>query len=63
MFTSRDPFGEALAALPGFINEMEPDFMGCVDWVLDQCGWCYISNAEWNILEERYDYYTKRVTV
>jgi hypothetical protein len=52
-----DPFGSCLESLGCFINEMQPSFIETVDWVLDQCGWCYLSNAEWCILEQHYDYH------
>jgi len=35
----------------------DPTFMESVEWVLRQCGWCYISNTEWKILEAHYEHH------
>ncbi len=59
MKTSSDPFGACLVALPTFIKHHNPTFMESVDWVLRQCGWCYVTNTEWKILESHYNYYVK----
>ena len=50
--TNRDPFFSALQSLPQFVLETDADFNQTLDWVLDQCEWCSLSNAEFRMVEE-----------
>jgi len=52
-----DCFATALQSLPSYLQEMQPSLIDAVDWVLDQCGWCYCSNAEWKIIEQYWEQY------
>jgi hypothetical protein len=53
--TKRDTFFSALQSLQQFVLETDADFMTALDWVLDQCDWCYLTSAEWAIFEEHFD--------
>ena len=57
MQTLHDNFRACLVALPTFMKHHDPTFMESVEWVLRQCGWCYISNTEWKILEAHYEHH------
>ena len=50
--TNRDKFFEAMQGLPGFILDTECDLSSAVDWITDQCGWCYLTNAEFELVSE-----------
>jgi hypothetical protein len=53
--TNRDSFFSALQSLQQFVLETDADFMTALDWVLDQCDWCYLTSAEWKMFEEQFN--------
>ncbi len=53
--TIRDKFFQAMQGLPGFILDTECDLSSAIDWITDQCGWCYLTNAEFNLVSEVFD--------
>jgi hypothetical protein len=50
--TNRDKFFEAMQGLPGFILDTECDLSSAIDWITDQCNWCYLTNAEFELVSE-----------
>lgn len=59
--TKRDCFFSALQSLQQFVLETDADFNQALDWVLDQCGWCYVTSAEWKMFEEHYNDILKEI--
>lgn len=54
--TKRDCFYSALQSLQQFVSETDADFITALDWILDQCDWCYLTSAEWSIFEQEYNF-------
>ena len=59
--TNRDSFFSALQSLHQFVLETDADFDQALDWILDQCNWCYVTSAEWNMFEEHYNDIVKEI--
>jgi len=53
--TNRDLFFSALQSLPQFVMETDANFEQALDWMLDQCEWCTLSNAEFRMVEEVFE--------
>ena len=53
--TNRDLFYQAIQSFPQFVGETQCDFDQAVDWILDQCNWCYLTNAEYKLVEEVFE--------
>jgi hypothetical protein len=53
--TDRNLFYQAMQSFPQFVGETQCNFDQAVDWVLDQCNWCYLTNAEYELVEEVFE--------
>jgi len=51
----RDSFFSTLQSLPQFVLETDANFDEALNWVLDQCQWCTLSNAEFRMVEEVFE--------